>query len=331
MTTRSPEFNLVLDSEPFSLRKGLVVDNFNLFSDHVELLTPGKYVVKSKVTRAVFDEFIKFVQGEPIVITNSNYSSFLSLSEEFDFPRLQLAFDGFLSEESKSNSAIIHRLCVIEEEALRHDSEQLLAENEIKDIDSRLSSLEERIANLHKSFEAEQNYRRGQEFLNGEHGFEKSRSFGLSLLKAAADQNHSDSCYIYGQHLSDGLFCDCNVVEGAKYLQRSADLCNSYGEAAFGRCLQEGKGVKRDLVNGLKYLRRSANTGNSLGESWLGYAHQMGLGVEKDFDPPVRYYRRAISEGSALGHNNYGLALSTGSGVEKDLVEAAKYFKMAAD
>jgi TPR repeat protein len=173
----------------------------------------------------------------------------------------------------------------------------------------------ERISNLENGFEAEQRYCRGEELLYGEHGFEKSCSLGSSLLKESADQNHSDSCYIYVKHLGEDLFCDRNEVKRIKYLQRSAAFGNSFSEADFGHCLQEGNGVEKDVGRGLEYLRSSANSGNSLGQSLLGSALQHSRGVSENVDEAVIYHRLAVSQRSAVGQFNYGFSLRDGSGV----------------
>jgi TPR repeat protein len=310
MTAEAPKFTLVCNSESVDLSQSLIVDNFNLFSRNRELLNRGQYVVKSDVPREEFADFISYVQGKSIIITQYNYSSLLLLSREFLFLRLQSECDDFLSRESPSHSSAVLPLCQIH---------------------SRLLAIEDRFSTLQNILDAEQKYRRGQELIYGEHGFEKSRSLGLSLLKESADQNHSHSCYIYSKHLSEGLLCDRNVGERAKYLERSAALGNSFGETDFGHCLQEGNVVEKDVARGLEYLRRSANAGNPLGQSWFGYALQHGRGVETNLDEAVRYCRLAVLQGSALGESVYGGALRDGSGVEKDVVEAVKYFKMSAD
>jgi TPR repeat protein len=214
-------------------------------------LNSDEYVVKSSVSSDVFGGLLKPAHGELITITKDNCASLSLLSEEF----------GFRSLKSECNTF-----------------------TQLNGFESRLSSVEERISELRNSFDADQQYRRSQELIYGDHGFEKSRSLALSLLKSSADQDHTDSCYIYGKHLSEGDICERNYAESAKYVQMSADTGNSFGEAACGHFLVDGKGVEQSIEQGLESLRRSAKECNSSGQSLLGHILYHGNGVEKDID-----------------------------------------------
>jgi TPR repeat protein len=75
---------------------------------------------------------------------------------------------------------------------------------------------------LRTALEAEQSYRRGQEILHGEHGYEMSVSLVLKLLKSAADKGHCDANHVYGQHLNEGKHCDHNIPESLTYFRRAA-------------------------------------------------------------------------------------------------------------
>jgi TPR repeat protein len=252
-----PSFSLICGSKPFVRTKRWLTNNFALFSDNTRLFESSEYVVKSAVSSEVFTEFLQWVQGESVAITKDNYQSLSLLSEEFGVPTLKADRDAFMASEHDPESqsdSIAAPISVIDERLQGQESGRLLTSTEVKDLSDRLLSVEKGLSNLQVLFDTEQHYRRGQELLYGEHGFEKSLSLGLEHLKAAADQHHSDSCYLYGKHLSEGLICERNYEESAKYEEESASQGNSFGEVGFGLCLREGKGVAKDADRGLEYL-----------------------------------------------------------------------------
>jgi hypothetical protein len=85
----TPTIAIVCKSKSVSLRKSLIVDNFHLFSDHLDLLTSGQYVVQSDVSTDVFDIFIQRIQGETITLTKTNCASLVMLSDELGFVGLK--------------------------------------------------------------------------------------------------------------------------------------------------------------------------------------------------------------------------------------------------
>jgi TPR repeat protein len=312
--------------------KKFLVEHFTLFSHNRDLLNSDAYVVNSEVSTDVFSEFMNCVQGEPITITPDNCQPLALVSDELGFASLAADCAAFISRQPESESTSVDaRFSMIKEELLRHESRQLLTLAEIRSFDTRLSSLEKSVTALQELFAAEQEYRRGQEIIHGEHGFEKSITYGLALLKSSADHNHSDASYIYGKRQGDGPIPDRNYAESAKYLERSASQGNTFGAVGFGLLLHRGKGVAKCVDRGFSYIRRSSDAGNALGQAWLGRLIYNGEGVPKDYAEAIRYTRLAVSQGSAMGQAGLGLALSEGKGLPQNLVEATRYFKIAAD
>jgi hypothetical protein len=285
------------------------------------------------VTIETFDGLFKHVEGQAVTITKDNCLPLSQLSEEFGFPSLKSECEDFMkqNQEIPTSDSSVTRICLIEEELHRQESEQLLVSSELKNIDGRLLSLEKHLSNLQGLFIAEQQYRRGQELIYGEHGFERSCLLGLSLLKQSADENHPDSCYAYGKHLSEGLICDRDYTESAKYLEQSSQQGNSFGSVGFGLSLLEGKGVEQNVVKAVEFLQRSANESNSLGQFHLGRLLYSGEGIAKNQEEAVRYLRLSASQGSPQGQTLLGIALQDGGGIERDLAEAVKSFKLSAD
>jgi hypothetical protein len=146
----APSFALICNSMSFLVRKGFIVDYFGLFSKNVDLLNPGEYVVKSKVTIEVFDAFLKHVQGQSVTITKDNCLPLSQLSEEFGFPSLKAECEDFMkqNQEIAVSDSSVGRICLIEEELYRQESEQLLVLSEFKIIDDRLLSVEKHLSNL---------------------------------------------------------------------------------------------------------------------------------------------------------------------------------------
>jgi hypothetical protein len=115
MDSSSPTFDLVCGSKSVSLRKGLLVNNFHLFADNLDLLKVDQYVVKSRVSPHVFDEFIQYAQGDSITITKDNWFSFVLLSEEFVFGRLRSACGAFSAFSCLTRKGIAQRNVLVTE------------------------------------------------------------------------------------------------------------------------------------------------------------------------------------------------------------------------
>jgi hypothetical protein len=76
-----------------------------------------------------------------------------------------------------------------------------------------------RVEDVDRRLESDMLYRRGCDFIYGQNGYEsvKSQTLGLSHLQVAANMGHADAQYVLGQCRRDGLGCEKNLKDFAKY------------------------------------------------------------------------------------------------------------------
>jgi uncharacterized small protein (DUF1192 family) len=187
------------------------------FQEDGSRLNVEEIEVKKDVPPPIFTEFVKFLEGHPIEITEETYSVYRSLSKDFGFEALSTKCDLFeeshrhLSKDSelREKEILISRVCELEER-------QEFLEREIATLSAVCRNFENRLSEQCRLFESEQHYRRGCESfygLNGLHGTNVSRQLGLSFLKSSADSGHSDAQYRYGHCLCSGEGYERNAVE----------------------------------------------------------------------------------------------------------------------
>jgi TPR repeat protein len=292
-----------------------------------------------------------------IEVTEANFPFLRCLSEEFRFEALLQECESF--EWSHGNddsqmlsqfSILLGRLCGLEErhaqferciesemQKVRSLSEKNEAlEREVGRLSSHLSVVESEVSEQRRSFEAEQDYRRGCEYMfgtngYGENGQELSKTLGFSHLKRSADLGHSDAQYRCGHCLLFGKGCSVNKREGARYLKLSADSHNSFAENQFSLCLLVGSGVVKDEVLATEYIKRSADGGNALGQNNFGYSLEHGLGIGKDLRLAAEYYKRSSEQDNSSGQANVGRCLVDGTGIAADPTRGAALVKRSAD
>jgi TPR repeat protein len=347
-----PQLSLNSDGTIFAVRKTALLEKLRIFQEDTSRLNVSEYQVKTRVPSAIFGDFVKYVEGEPVQVTEANFSFLRDLSQEFGFDALSAECDLFEESQASTgqtsmsslNSALIDRLDGVEERQLLLERSVGIKMNEIQSLVrevARLSSLckilDDRLSGQIKVFESERQYRRGCEYLFGTNGYgergeEMSKTLGLSLLKSSADLGHSDAQYRYGKCLLFGKDCRQDLAMAVGYLKQSADSHNSYAECQYGRCLHDGRGdLKDEQQIGTNYIKRSADGGNALGQNHFGSCLEMGHGIEKDLVRAVEYYKLSADQGNSFGQNNFGHCLQMGHGIEKDLVRAVEYYKLSAD
>jgi hypothetical protein len=104
-----------------------VVSQCNVFEDSRLLAAP--YLVRSSVSRAIFQEFVAAIEGKAIAITNKNFEGLSQLSAEFGFEALSEKLSEFRAspafEPVKLNdeAAFSLRIVALEEAELRRERE----------------------------------------------------------------------------------------------------------------------------------------------------------------------------------------------------------------
>jgi TPR repeat protein len=143
----------------------------------------------------------------------------------------------------------------------------------------------------------------------------------------SADQGNAEAQWLYGLHCVFELNCD--VDQGARYLEMSANQGNAYAQVDFSRCLYSGRGVVRDLEQSAKYARLSAEQGDSNGQLLYGQKLLNGEGVDQNSAEGLKFLRLSAEQGCddarwEIGH--YYLQTP-----ESMTAEAVDYLRMAAE
>jgi hypothetical protein len=273
-----------------------IVNNLNLFVDNPELLDKREYSVKSQVPQEIFRDFVKYVEGAEVAITERNSCFLLLLSKEFGFTHLQSVCEDFLANQQ---STINSRLAQVEKQVLRAEQNITRTSGQFTMCTNEFSSIKTDIASVRESIESEDFYERGLELIYGDHDVPKEVSQGLRLLKKSADLHHPEAAFEYAIHLSTGDVCDKDVIAAAKYFKLSADVGNSDGQFHFGICLSEGIGVGQDLAQSANYFKLSADDGNSNGQYHYGLALINGRGIRRDDGEGRRYLILSAEQGNS--------------------------------
>jgi hypothetical protein len=237
---------LICRSQSFPVKKTLLMEKFSLFLEHPKLLGRDSYDVKANVTVEVFSDFLKAAQGTKINISEINAPSLLALCTEFGYEPLRADCAKHLQPKANPSSPSPF----LEERVSRQEMELATVQSEIgllrqsisevrelferrggliappspqgnsSAIESRFASLENEVSVLRQRLESEQLYRQGQEYLFGDHQYEKSALLGLTCLERSASLGHSDAAYCYGTEFSRGDNCSLDISLSVKGVWR---------------------------------------------------------------------------------------------------------------
>jgi hypothetical protein len=124
------------------------------FQEDVSRLNVEEYEVKTDVPPRIFTEFVKFLEGHPIEITEATYFSYRSLSSEFGFKALSTKCDLFEEShheglELRANDILSSRFCELEER-------QEFLEREIAKLSAVCDDFENRLSEQNRQIESEQ-------------------------------------------------------------------------------------------------------------------------------------------------------------------------------
>jgi hypothetical protein len=83
MSKSAPEFALNSNGTHLKVRKTRLMEKLQIFLDDPALFSEPKYYVRSIVDPAIFTDFVKSVQGEPINITTANFGKLVGSFRDF--------------------------------------------------------------------------------------------------------------------------------------------------------------------------------------------------------------------------------------------------------
>jgi hypothetical protein len=109
-----PTLDLKLRRKIFPVMKTRLLEKLALFYKSPGLLASDHYKVRSQVPMEDFKEFIRFIEGAPITVSELTYGSFSRLAKEFGFDQLSEACTAFLESRARgcapeANTAPVER------------------------------------------------------------------------------------------------------------------------------------------------------------------------------------------------------------------------------
>jgi hypothetical protein len=100
LSKNRPNFRLCHGRYYYEVQKTQLLEKLGLFQDSPGLLASQNYEVRNQVRRRHFEAFLRMVEGDPIVVSESTRESFSLLAEEFGFAELLAACSEFVQPSS---------------------------------------------------------------------------------------------------------------------------------------------------------------------------------------------------------------------------------------
>ncbi|WP_419909400.1 peptidoglycan-binding protein [Hoeflea sp.] len=151
----------------------------------------------------------------------------------------------------------------------------------------------------------------------------------LALREAAADGD-SLALFEVGARYTEGRGVATDLVEAAKWYQRSADLGFAPAQYRLANFYEKGSGLDRDVEKAMTWYEKAAEQGNASAMHNLAVLYAMGPGGSADYDAAGKWFTKAADLGVKDSQFNLAILHARGSGVSQDLEETYKWFAIAA-
>lgn len=91
-----------------------------------------------------------------------------------------------------------------------------------------------------------------------------------------------------------------DLIDGARWYERSAQSGHPMGAYHFALALETGKGVEFDSTRGTEWMAKAAHAGVAQAQYLFGLAYELGVGVPQDLREAVFWMAQATSRGDQL-------------------------------
>jgi hypothetical protein len=143
--TSQPDLNINSDGTRFAVRKPCDLKTFRFFQEESSQLNGPKYRVKTRIPCNIYGDFVKFVKGKYVQITEAYLDFFSAFSDEFGFRLLSVECELFteshanVCDGSNTSRYSIHiiRLCGVEESQLFLERSINIEINKIRSVVAR--------------------------------------------------------------------------------------------------------------------------------------------------------------------------------------------------
>lgn len=151
----------------------------------------------------------------------------------------------------------------------------------------------------------------------------------LSLRLAAAKGDPSAEFEV-GARLAEGKGTDQNLVEAARWYQRSAAQGFAQAQYRLASFYERGLGLKADPGRARIWYRRAAEQGNVKAMHNLAVMSAGRREGGPDYAMAAQWFAEAAERGLADSQFNLAVLYENGLGVSKDVVQAVKWYALAA-
>ena len=154
---------------------------------------------------------------------------------------------------------------------------------------------------------------------------------GISQLKQAADEGHSEACAALGKIYLEGRQVRKNTQVAQRYLHQAAEKGSV--EAAFnlGLLYLSGKGgIPRNESQGAHWIIWAADEGMAQAQAVLADLYREGRGVAVHDKRAASYYQKAAAQGYRAAQVALADLYHAGKGLPRSLEEAFHWYQQAA-
>lgn len=130
-------------------------------------------------------------------------------------------------------------------------------------------------------------------YLNNHYG-EENRASGVTLLRQAADSQHSDAALFLAHLYYSGDLVDKDLDQARAYYIEACELDNDFARRSYARFLLDRSIDQPADPRAIDWLRETADKDDPEAMLLLGNFYALGIGTKQDFKKAVHWYKEAV-------------------------------------
>ena len=146
------------------------------------------------------------------------------------------------------------------------------------------------------------------------------------------DEEKAKNCFKKAAKLGNGwgMFEYAEYYEENEINSWHKKSFESNDNYAKGMCYFSGRFVRHDNNEAFKWLLKSAEENNMYGQYQVGYCYYYGNDVEMNDEEAFKWYLKSAQQGYGLSQYLVGGMLQNGEGIDKNILLSWKWYKKAA-
>lgn len=178
---------------------------------------------------------------------------------------------------------------------------------------------------------ADDQFKLGLAYLNGEDGYVQDEYYAFELLEKAALNHHYRAMCSLGYLYEIGLGVKEDKAKAVELYLHAAQNGDDLAACNYAYCAYEGLGMEMDEDKAFEYFEIAAADQVPRALYYLGECYCFGRGTKKDEIKAMYYYQQAVDQGFLQAKYSVGYCYEMGIGVEKNLEQAFSWYHEAAD